>query len=513
MLLQDLLERAAAAHGDQPAAIDSRRTATYSDVDREANRVAHLLRSNGVGRGDRVLLALENSIAFIACYFGILKAEAVVVPMAPGPQNDRLEAAVADCTPAAAIVDRPTFEILRSKGVAGRLRATFVTSSNGPAGDGAAMDIETAVAGCPDSRPSSSAIDIDLAAIIYTSGSTGAPRGVMLSHLNFVANARSIVGYLRLEPNDRVMAVLPFHYVYGLSLLHTHVMVGGTVVIENGFLFPNLVLKKMAHHEVTGFAGVPSSFAILLRRSAIATTVLPHLRYVTQAGGPMPPALVREWRAVMPAVPLVVMYGATEAAARLTYLDPAELDARVGSVGRPIPNVEIAILRDDGRRAAPGEVGELVARGSNISTGYWNSPVETGERFTALGYHTGDLGYADADGFIYLVARKHDMLKVGAHRVGVREIEDVVYEHPDVHEAAIVGIEHALLGEAPAAFVAPRDASTLTPDEIIRFCRGRLPEHKVPVRVTIVRELPKNASGKIDRLALRDEAGRQAAAV
>ncbi len=196
------------------------------------------------------------------------------------------------------------------------------------------------------------------------------------------------------------MCVLPFYYVYGLSLLHTHLAVGGSVVIDNRFAFPNVVLAAMQEHAVTGFAGVPSTFALLLHRSDLEATPLPALRYVTQAGGAMPVARIEEWLERGPQVPFYVMYGATEASARLTYLDPARL-AEQGRVDRQADPER----RDSGRRRTTersphrGEVGELVARGANIARGYWNNPEETREKFGPLGYRTGDLGYADDDGY------------------------------------------------------------------------------------------------------------------
>jgi long-chain acyl-CoA synthetase len=327
----------------------------------------------------------------------------------------------------------------------------------------------------------------------------------MLSHRNFVANANSITSYLRLTAHDRVMCVLPFHYVYGLSLLHTHLAVGGSVVIENRSAFPNVVLASMREHEVTGFAGVPSTFALMLHRSNLAEADLPCLRYVTQAGGGMPPARILEWLERGPKTDFFVMYGATEAAARLAYLPPAQLRSKLGSIGRPIPDVEIVIVDERGQPAEAGAVGELVARGANISRGYWKDPDETARRFGADGYHTGDLGYADADGFIFIVGRKHDMIKVGANRVGAKEIEDVLHEHPDVHEAAVVAAAHELLGEAPVAFVAMRRPVSGSADALRAFCASRLAPYKVPVRVVEVAELPKlAASGKIDRPTLRE---------
>jgi acyl-CoA synthetase (AMP-forming)/AMP-acid ligase II len=353
-------------------------------------------------------------------------------------------------------------------------------------------------------------VDIDLAAIIYTSGSTGEPRGVMLSHRNFVANARSIVHYLGLTDSDRAMSILPFYYVYGLSVLHSHLAVGGSVVIDNRFTFPNVVLEAMRQHRVTGFAGVPSTFALLLHRSALESISLPDLRYVTQAGGAMSPARVVEWLERGPQVPFFVMYGATEAAARLTYLDPVRLREKLGSIGTPIPNVEIVVVKSDGSIAGVGEVGELVARGANIASGYWNDAAETREKFGPLGYRTGDLGYADADGYLYLVGRVHDMLKVGAHRVGAKEIEDVLAEFPGLHEAAVVGAPDDLMGEVPVAFVSltgELSADDATKEALLAFCRSRLPGHKVPARILFRRELPKlGAVGKIDKARLRDEA-------
>ena len=298
-----------------------------------------------------------------------------------------------------------------------------------------------------------------------------------------------------------MVVVLPFFYVYGLSLLHTHVAVGASLVLVNSLAFPNVVVNAIRSHGVTGFAGVPSTFALMLERSNLATTSLPTLRYATQAGGAMPPARIRQWLAAMPSVPLFIMYGATEASARLAYLDPAELPARIGSIGRAIPNVELVVLKDDGTPARPGESGEIVARGSNMSSGYWNHPQETAERFRPEGFRTGDLGTFDEHGCLSVVGRLGDMLKIGGHRVSAREIEDAISECPGVYECAVVAIDHEILGQAPVAFVTLQDdAST---DAVTAFSRANLSEAKVPVAVIACPELPKNASGKVDKRQLR----------
>ena len=503
MLVHRLLEESARLAPDSVALIEPQRTTTFGALDRLANRFAHLYLSAGVRRGDRIVVALENGREFVAAYFGALKAGAVAVPLPPGPRSDRLERAIADCSPAVAVVDAATAAAATDEHPLAAVRHYFVPGHGRSPDDMNGESLDKALAGKSEDSPAVRGIDLDLAAIIYTSGSTGEPRGVMLTHRNLVANARSIVSYLRLTNCDRVMCVLPFYYVYGLSLLHTHMAVGGAVVIDNRFAFPNAVVQAMRDHGVTGFAGVPSTFALLLHRSSLSSTVHPTLRYVTQAGGAMSIAHLREWLERGPKVPFYVMYGATEAAARLTYLEPDKLRDKLGSIGRPIPNVEIVVLREDGSATAPGEVGELVARGSNIACGYWNKPDESRERFGPDGYRTGDLGYADHEGFLFLVGRKHDMIKIGAHRVGPREIEEVLLEHAAVHEAAVVAVPDNILGEVAVAFVSLREGQTITSEALRGYCASRLPSFKVPSRFIFPGELPKIAGiGKIDKRAL-----------
>ena len=506
-LVHQFLETWADRTPDAVAIVEPSRSISYAALDEMANRFSHALINLGVQPGDRVVLAIENSIELVAGYFGTLKAGGVAVPVPPGPRSDRLGAVITDCAPAVCLVDAATVREMRAGDPLAGVRGILSHARGKVPSPEPALDLAAAVRESSPDRPNVPRIDLDLAAIIYTSGSTGTPRGVMLRHRNIVANTRSIVSYLELTAADRVMCVLPLYYVYGLSLLHTHAMVGGSVVLDNRFMYPNLVLEAMQEHRVTGFAGVPSTFALLLHRSSLPDMQFPALRYVTQAGGAMPPARVQEWLEKGPRVPFFVMYGATEASARLSYLPPSELPRKLGSIGRAVPNTELVVRDEHGNPAASGEIGELTARGSNISPGYWNDPAETAAKFGPFGYRTGDLGYVDDEGFLFLVGRRQDMIKVGAHRVGAGEIENVLHELAGVHEVAVVGAPHDILGEVPVAFVAPREGSVQTAEDIRAFCATRLAPYKVPARVMFVSEMPRTTgAGKIDRMALRSRA-------
>src|SRR5690606_18608619 len=261
----------------------------------------------------------------------------------------------------------------------------------------------------------------DLAMIIYTSGTTGRPKGVMISHGNLAANTAAIVAYLGLHPADRGLCVLPFHFSYGNSMLHTHLAAGATLIIEDNVAFPQMVLRRMQDEAVTGFSGVPSTFALLLGRCRLQDYDLSSVRYITQAGGAMPHPLIQRLRTELPSARLFVMYGQTEATGRLTYLDPADLDRKLGSVGKPVAGVEIQVCDASGRELPPGEIGEIRARGPNIMLGYWRDPQATQQVLRDGWLYTGDLGHKDNEGFLYIDGRAVEMIKVGAFRVSPQE--------------------------------------------------------------------------------------------
>jgi acyl-CoA synthetase (AMP-forming)/AMP-acid ligase II len=321
----------------------------------------------------------------------------------------------------------------------------------------------------------------------------------MLSHGNSAANTGAIVEYLGLTPADSVVSVLPFYYSYGNSVLHTHLAVGARLVIGDSLVYPHLVVERLVKERCSGFAGVPSTFSLLLTRVTLSDHDLSALRYVTQAGGPMSPMLTRRLRAALPKTQIFVMYGQTEATARLTYLPPARLDDKPGSVGIAIPGVEIEVRRDDGSPAAADETGEVWARGPNVMRGYWRDPDTTAETIRDGWLKTGDAGYRDQEGFLYLVGRRSDIIKTGAHRVHPREIEDVIAEVSGVFEVVVVGVEDEVLGQAIKAFIVAEHGVTLDLMKIKAHVREHLPNYKVPKHLELLPALPKTASGKVRR--------------
>jgi acyl-coenzyme A synthetase/AMP-(fatty) acid ligase len=301
-----------------------------------------------------------------------------------------------------------------------------------------------------------------------------------------------------------MMVILPFFYCFGTSLLHTHLRVGASLVISNTFTYPETVLDLMETTICTGFAGVPSTYQILIRNSTFRKRSLPHLRKIQQAGGKLHDALLRELIDSHPLAKVYVMYGQTEATARLSYLPPELLSSKFGSIGKGIPGVTLSVVREeDGKSVQVGEIGEITATGDNISPGYYNDLEATQEKFSNGILFTGDLATVDEKGFIYIVDRKSDFIKSYGHRVSSYEIESCVLKIPNVVAAAAVGVPEENAGEMIKVFVILSDGSMLKSDNIMVFCRANLPKHMWPQEIIITTSFPMNAHGKVIKSELR----------
>lgn len=505
MLLSHFLEYSAEKFPHKEAVWFQNNWITYQQIEMSANRVANFLLAEGITRGDRVAILLENSINYIICYFGIMKTGAVAVALNNEITPSNLQFFLNNSESSALITNNRFSSILTALENIQSLKFILAEDKLTPSPKMTTYYLSDILKTGNSNRPKINTISIDLAAIVYTSGSTGEPKGVMLSHQNLTENTISISQYLQLSSNDRIMVVLPFYYIYGSSLLTTHFHCGGSVVIDNRFVFPNVIISTMEKTQVTGFAGVPSTFNILLNKSIIKDKKIASLRYVTQAGGAMAPSMQLQVAELFSPAKLFVMYGTTEAAPRLTYLHPDMLFQKLGSIGKAIPNVEVLVVNNEGKPVAPGQTGEIAARGSNIMMGYWKDTKSTNAVIRDGLYYTGDLGKTDSEGYIYVVGRTKDMIKVGGNRVSAKEIEEALISLPEVSEAAVIGVPDTILGEAIKAFIVFK--TNFNPDifDIRKRLASLLGQYKIPKQFVIRNELPKNESGKIMKEILKSE--------
>lgn len=512
--LHDWLQGHADRRPEAPAVATPTDRLSYGDLAQRVRSLAGHLAATGVRPGDRVLVALPNSPATVVAGLAIhaVGATAAEVNRAWGPET--LEAI------ATRSGVRHAFVWGRDARAWGGVLARRPIENLWVVHPGALPRVLTDALGAPspvllleDGRldpslgepppaPAPRLRPEDPALILYTSGSTGVPRGVVQTFRNVNANSRSIVEYLGLGPDDRAMLVLPLYYCYGRSVLQTHLLAGGSVVLDSRFAFPRTVLEAIGSEGCTGFAGVPLTFEIIRRQVDPSSIPFPRLRYLTQAGGAMAPETIAWVREAFRPARLFVMYGQTEATARLSYLPPEEGLRKKGSIGVPIPGVDLRIVDDAGVEVPPGTVGHLVARGDNVTPGYLDEPEETAAILHDGWLWTGDLAHRDADGFFFHQGRSKEIIKVKGHRVSPAEIEHVLAGHPDLAEAAVIGAKHDLWGEVPAAFVVVRPGASPTEEELRAWCRERLPAFKVPSRFTTLAVLPRNPAGKLLRAEL-----------
>lgn len=468
---------------------------TYQDLRSAAERVAGALAQAGIGPGDRVGVLGNNSLFWVASYLAILKLGAIAVPFAttlPADEISRITEFV-ECklTCAERRMLRNYSSILKDSDI-----YDDVLQSDGPR---LWPEIETI-----------DSLDAN-AALMFTSGTTARPRLVQVTHRNIQANTDSIIEYLELSSEERILSVLQFFYCFGTSLLHTHLRVGGSVVMATSFVYPEVVLNMMEEHACTGFAGVPSTYQTLLRNSTFPRRSLPHLRKLQQAGGKLQSVLIQELVDTVPQAKVYVMYGQTEATARLSYLPPELLSSKLGSIGKGIPGVTLTVIGEDGCPVTPGKVGEIFASGENISPGYWHDPESSEGKFVDGVLHTGDLATVDEDDYIFVVDRKADFIKSYGYRVSSQRVEECIVELPDVVGAAVIGEADLVRGEAIWAFVVQRTGAQLSTADIINHCGNRLANYMVPKEVVFLDSLPMNAHGKIVKNELRKLASQASA--
>jgi len=507
--VQQFLEESARRVPHKVALVQQGRRATYGEVDERADRIAGALIASGAEPGERVVVYMESSIDAVAAYFGILKAGCVVIMASPGLRTERL-AYIVKNSGAGALITQSSRRAIALSLDCPSLNAVFTCDAAAPEEGPVMIAGRRAPRGTGDrSQPG---IDADLAMIIYTSGTTASPKGVMLSHLNILSAAHSIVSYLEQGEDDVVINTMPLSFDYGLYQVLMAFLVGGTVVLEPSWTYPYQVLDVMRRERVTGFPGVPSTFALFLAMRDIGRVELPPLRFITNTAAALPVPHIRALRELFPRARLFSMYGLTECK-RVSYLPPEQLDQRPTSIGKGMPNVQVRVVDGEGNEVPPGVAGELVVRGSNVMLGYWGLPEETARFLKAGRYpgerdlYTGDLFTRDREGYLYFVARKDDIIKCGGEKVSPREVEQVLYALPGVAEAAVVGVPDEILGHAIKAVIVKDAAAVLDAAGVLQHCAQLLEPTKVPKYVEFAAALPKTENGKIGRKDLAVTAG------
>jgi long-chain acyl-CoA synthetase len=486
---------------DKVAVIHDDARLTYAQLDRLSDAVAANLIAAGIEPGDAVGLQLPNLPQFVIAYVGLLKAGAVTVPMnvllkAPETafqlSNSRAKALI-------------TFAMFADEALKGAAEAgvdtVYMVTIPGLVESPHGTPFETLLEGDhgPVLVPTQPQ---DTAVIIYTSGTTGKPKGAELSHLTLYMNASIPGGLLDYQDADITIGILPLFHVFGLSsILNVCMLYGGTITLVLRFE-PEKVLEVIQRDKVTLFAGVPTMYFGLLAHPDLESYDTSSLRLAVSGGAAIPAEVIDQFEARLGVI-ILEGYGLSESASTTTFNISAE-ERRVYSVGKPIWGVELEIWEEDGTRLPPGKdhIGEVVIRGFNIMTRYFDDPEATAAAFTDGWFHTGDLGYLDEDGFLFIVDRKKELIIRGGYNVYPREVEEVLYAHPAVAEAAVVGVPDDKLGEEVLAYVALRPGHAATEGELIAHAKEHLAAYKYPRSVRFLDALPKNATGKIQKLEL-----------
>lgn len=468
------------------------RSLSYAGLLDSARRLAGVLAARGVREGDRVALLLPNTVDFAVAYLGIQFAGACVVPVNVLLAPPEVEFILRDAEPRALVGLDALIAPLGD--LPARLGLAVLPVGRGAGGlDALVGDAQPLEAPDIDEREA-------LAAIVYTSGTTGRPKGAMLTHHNLLSDVRAAVQVLGNTEDDVYLCVLPmFHCFAATVCMLLPLCAGGTTVVLDRFT-PERVLAAIERHRVTIFAGVPSMYALLAQADP-SRYDLSSWRLAVSGGASLPPAVMKRFEERY-GVPVVEGDGPTECSP-VTCVNPPAGPRKPGSVGLPLPCNEMMIVDEAMNPLPPGRVGEIVVRGDNVMKGYWRRPEETAEAMAGGWFHTGDLGEMDEDGYFYIVDRKKDLVIVGGMNVYPREVEDAVCEYPGVAECAVVGEPDELYGEVPVAYVIPAEGAQVAPGDLTRFLRGRLAAFKVPRRIYIVQDLPRSATGKVLKRALR----------
>ena len=484
------------------AVVDGGRRLSYEQLNRRVNRLAGALQQTGLVKGDRISFLAYNCLECVEIIMAAAKLGLILVPLNWRLTPSELTFMLKDSETETLFFDPELAETARELMTSASLKRAIVLGAK-ELSECRAYEALLADQSEEEPRPAGD-IDLDTPHIImYTAGTTGRPKGAVLSQGASFWNALNLNLAMDFTSNDRDLLVLPMFHIGGIGLFTLPMLhVGGTVVIQRTF-DPAATLKLLADEKISLFFGVPAVFLFLIQHPDFNAKTFENVRLVMSGGAPLPVNLVRQYHDA--GIVLQQGFGMSEAAPSIATLGKGQALAKAGSIGRAVFHLDAAVVDDDMNEVPRNEVGELVIRGPNVMQGYWNRPEATEEAFAGGWFHTGDLARMDEDGDLYIVERKKDMFISGGENVYPAEVENVIYELPQISEAAVIGVRDDKWGEVGKAVVALKDGISLTAEEIISYLKGRLAKYKIPKNVVFVDRLPRNAAGKVLKTVLREK--------
>jgi acyl-CoA synthetase (AMP-forming)/AMP-acid ligase II len=496
----DYLRFATLQHPEKIALVTKDSRMSYISLSTFSDSLSSWLLAQGLKKGDRVVVCLENSIETVISIFGILRAGGCIVVLNPTTPSEGIQYVVENCH-ARFLISRAEKTLSLSQSTPNWNWSPRFISIGTTTVDSSIFDD---IIRFPQISPFPTIEGNDLAAIIYTSGSTGKPKGVTLTHRNIDVVVESVVQYLKNTSDDIILCVLQLSFGYGLLQLLATFRTCARLILEKGIIYPYDVIKRITEERVTGFAGAPTMYAILLQLKDLEKEDFSSLRYITNAAAALPASFVPRLRKVFPSTKIYLMHGLTECL-RTTYLPPEEVEKRPTSVGKGMPNVKLWIEDEEGNKIQGGQPGELVVSGPNLMLGYWNDPDATAQRIRESKnseekvLYSGDLFRIDEEGYFYFVARKDDVIKCRGEKVSPVEVEDVIYTLEEVLEVRVIAVPDDILGQAVKAEIVLKEGKSLTERKVKAHCQQHLQDFKIPKFVEFVTSLPKTSGGKIRR--------------